>query len=111
MSTKSRCWLALAVGLFAVGWDAVHAAGPAPTVISIPGLHCGGCAKKVVAKLETVAGVSVAEADMKSKTITVVPAVDAIVSPKSLWEAVESADQKPARLEGPAGVFTTKPKA
>ncbi|MBY0587198.1 heavy-metal-associated domain-containing protein [bacterium] len=84
---------------------------PKETKITVTGLHCAGCAKKVKAKLASVANVKSAEVDHKTGLATVVP-VDAMkASPRSLWEAVEKADAKPTRLEGPDGIFTSKPKA
>lgn len=111
MKTEVRWLLALAVGLLVGGWHAAYAADPAPTTITIPGMHCGGCAKKVAAKLTAVAGVAKAEADVEAKTIKVTPKGGAVVSPKALWEAVEKAEQTPTKLEGPSGVFTKKPAA
>lgn len=111
MKTELRWLLALVVGVLASGWHAAYAADPAPTTITIPGMHCGGCAKKVAAKLTAVAGVAKAEADVEAKTIRITPKADVVVSPKALWEAVEKAEQTPTRLDGPSGVFTKKPAA
>lgn len=99
---------ALAVGVFALVGPA-GAVDPAPTTISVPELHCAGCAKKVTTKLTTLAGVAKAEADMKAKTITVIPKAGAVLSPKALWEAVEQAEEVPVKLTGPGGTFTKKP--
>ena len=102
---------ALMAGLTLTAAGTAQAADPVPTTISIPGLHCGGCAKKVAAKLVTVAGVAKADADMKLKTIKVTPKPGYTPSPKAMWEAVEKADQKPAWMQGPSGTFTSKPGA
>lgn len=110
MKTELRWLLALAVGLL-VGGSSAFAADPAPTTITVPGMHCGGCAKKIAAKLTAVAGVAKAEADVEAKTIKVTPKVNVAVSPKALWEAVEKAEQTPSKLDGPNGVFTKKPAA
>ena len=83
----------------------------AEIVIPVAGMDCGGCAKKVAAKLTAVAGVAKAEADVEAKTIKVTPKGGEVVSPKALWEAVEKAEQTPTKLEGPSGVFTKKPAA
>ncbi len=111
MKTELRWLVALAVGLFVGGWQAAYAADPAPTTITVPGMHCGGCAKKIAAKLTAVVGVAKAEADVEAKTIKITPKANVVVSPKALWEAVEKAEQTPTKLEGPSGVFTKKPAA
>ncbi|MEX2286229.1 MAG: heavy metal-associated domain-containing protein [Planctomycetaceae bacterium] len=81
------------------------------TVISIEGMHCAGCAKKVATKLQAVKRVASAKVDAKTGIATVVPAKTQTVSPKSLWEAVEAAGYKPTKLAGPGGTFTKKPKS
>ena len=109
MKTTSRFALALGVVLGLVGLS--EAADPVPTTLTIPGMHCNGCAKKLANKLVEVEGVAKAEADVEAKTIKVTPKANVALSPKALWEAVEKAEQKPTKLEGPSGTFTAKPKA
>ena len=83
----------------------------ATTVVTISGLHCAGCAKKVAKKLESITHVASAAVDPKSGQATITPAKDKRVSPKAMWEAVETAGYKPTKLVGPDGEFTKKPKA
>jgi len=97
--------LALALALSTPGL----AAEPAPTTITIPKMHCSGCAKSIVAKLVEVLGVAKAEPDVPAKTVKVTPKADVVLSPKALWEAVENAKKTPSKLEGPSGTFTSKP--
>ncbi len=80
------------------------------TSVTIEGMHCAVCAKKVTKKLTSVSNVKSASADPEKGTAVIVPADGKDVSPKSLWEAVESAGYKPTGLKGPAGTFTSKPK-
>jgi copper chaperone CopZ len=110
MTKQMFAALALAFGVFAPSGSA-RAAEPTPTTISIPEMHCGGCAKKVTTKLTELPGVAQAEADMKAKTITVTPKPGATLSPKGVWEAVEQAGQVPTKLTGPGGTFTKKPQS
>jgi copper chaperone CopZ len=110
MKANVRWLVAVAVGAFAAGQSA-KAADPAPTAITIPGLDCAGCAKKVAVKLAAVPGVSKAEPDLATKTIKVTPKANTAVSPKALWEAVEKAEQTPTKLVGPGGTFTAKPQS
>ena len=81
------------------------------TVVTISGLHCAVCAKKVAKKLELVTHVASVNVDVKSSEASVTPAKDKHPSPKALWEAVEAAGYKPTKLVGPAGEFKKKPAA
>src|SRR5262245_56724938 len=98
MKREGRWLAALAVVSVLAGWNVLHAADEVPTTISVPSMHCEGCAAKVVTTLTTIAGVAKAEPDLATKTIKVTPKAKAVVSPKALWEAVEKADHQPTRL-------------
>ena len=80
------------------------------TTITIPSMHCAGCAKKVANQLVQVRGVAKAQANMKTKTIKITPKAQAAISPRELWEAAEASGETPSRLTGPSGTFTSKPK-
>lgn len=112
MTRRVFAAVALAVGVCALGdTDAAGQPPPATTTISVPEMHCSGCAKKVTTKLTGLTGVAKAEADMKAKTITVTPKAGSVLSPKAVWEAVEQAGEEPTKLTGPSGTFTAKPKS
>ena len=81
----------------------------AATTISIEGMHCQDCAKKVVVNLQRIPGVAEAHVDAKKGTASVQPGGAKLPSPKAQWEAVEYAGFTPLQLAGPYGVFTTKP--
>jgi copper chaperone CopZ len=81
------------------------------TSISIDGLHCAACAKKVEGKLKTVREVATVKIDVKAGIATVTPKVDKSLSPRALWEAIEKAGYTPTQLEGPSGSFIEKPKS
>lgn len=85
-------------------------ADPVPTKLTVPDLDCENCAKKAIVKLEAVSGVCKVKLDIKAKLLIVTPKQGAVVSPRSLWEAVEEGDYEPTKLEGPGGSFATKPK-
>jgi len=51
------------------------------------------------------------DVDFKAKTLTVTPKSQASVSPLALWEAVEKNNDKPLKIVGPGGTFTTKPQS
>ena len=81
------------------------------TSISIEGLHCAACAKKVEGKLKAVKEVATVKIDVKAGIATVTPKADKSLSPRAMWEAVEKAGYTPTQLEGPSGSYTEKPKS
>jgi copper chaperone CopZ len=111
MSRITSLSLVLAVAL---GWlhanEVLAQYQPAPTVITVPKMCCGGCAKKVAAKLTEVPGIGGVQPNVQTKTITVIAKPQAVLSPRALWEAIEQAGQQPTKLEGPSGTFTAKPQ-
>ena len=85
---------------------------PAPTTkITVEGMHCMGCAKKIANKLYEVQGVAKVEANVPASVLIVGPQAQRAPSPKAMWEAVERAGYRPSRLEGPSGTFTAKPQS
>lgn len=99
----------LVLGLALVA--SAQAQQPASTTITIPNMHCAGCAKKVVSQLAAVPGVAAVQPYLQAKKVVVTSRARQVVSPRALWEAVEKADKTPTRLEGPAGTFTAKPQS
>jgi copper chaperone CopZ len=79
------------------------------TKITVPDMDCEVCAKKAVTKLTAVPGVAKVDVNIEARTITVTPKEKETPSPKALWEACVAGDQDPSKLEGPGGVFTSKP--
>lgn len=86
-----------------------YAASPTYTTIRVHNMHCGHCAQKIARKLYAVPGVVEVRADVPKNIAYVVPQQDKNLSPRVLWEAVEAAGFKVARLDGPEGSFTKKP--
>ena len=84
--------------------------GPATSIL-VPKMHCAGCAKKMAAELYKVQGVGQVFVNVEATTMTVRAKDGQAPSPRGLWEAVERAGYQPTRLEGPAGIFTSKPKS
>jgi len=82
---------------------------PKASKLTVDGMSCAGCAKTVTKALSAVAGVESVVIDLKAKTATVTPKAAKSPSPKELWEAVEKADYKPTKIEGPDGTFEKKP--
>ena len=91
------------------GW--VQAASPVTyTTIHVHDMHCADCAKQIARKLYALPGVVEVRADVNKNIAYVVPQKDKSLAPKAMWEAVESAGFKVARLEGPQGSYSTKPR-
>ena len=108
----SKTIVAILASVLAIGFGTVLiAAEKTPTSITIDGMHCPSCAKKIAAKLKVVAGVDSVKADVNAAQMQVTAAPGKEPSPKALWEAVETAGYKAVKLEGPSGTFTTKPKS
>lgn len=82
---------------------------PKAVVLTVDGMTCAGCAKAVTKALSAVENVEAVAVDVKAKTATVTPKAGASPSAKALWEAVEKAEYKPTKLEGPDGKFDSKP--
>ncbi len=91
--------------------SALWAQNPTATTITVPDMHCMGCAKKMANQLYQVPGVAKVQANVEATTLTVTPKEQQAVSPRGLWEAIEKAGYRPRKLEGPSGTFTQKPKA
>lgn len=82
---------------------------PVNTVVSIKGMHCVSCAKRVTKKLQTVTNAKTVKTDAEKGEALIVAAEGKSVSPKAVWEAVEATGYKPTELKGPEGTFKTKP--
>jgi len=78
------------------------------TVMTV-GEMCGGCVKRIEAKLKPMPGIAGVSCDIPTQTVTVRPKANRTLSPKALWEAMEAIGKTPKRLAGPSGVFTKKP--
>jgi copper chaperone CopZ len=103
--------LVLAAGLGSLGIVAL-ARAEAPvtyTTIKVQNMHCSACAQRIARRLYAVPGVVEVRADVPKNIAYVVPQKDKELSPRKLWESVEAAGFKVARLDGPHGSFTAKP--
>lgn len=91
----------------------VMAQAPAPpsTAIVVPKMHCKGCAQTMATELYKVPGVGQVFVKLETTTMIVHAKDGQAPSPRGMWEAVERAGYQPSRLQGPSGVFTSKPKS
>ncbi len=113
MKLFSRCLtvLALAALLSGQAQGGQAQGGPAYSVLWVEKMHCAGCAKRIGGKLQEVPGVAKIQYDVEKKLLWVHPQPGKQLSPRALWEAVEKGKDRPIRLHGPNGVFTTKPQS
>ena len=116
MNVRIGSLLVLVAVLTTAGYQAAQAAGENKeksyqTTLTIKGMHCSSCAKKVTAKLKQVKGVGKVTVDSKKGVGIIQPKeVKKLPSPRAQWEAVEKAGFKTVRLEGPFGKFDKKPR-
>ena len=54
-----------------IAGQAAWAADPNQSVITVKMMHCAGCARKMVANIQTVPGVAKVETDVKAKTVVI----------------------------------------
>lgn len=100
--------LALAAACIAAPASRAYGATQATTVVTVKSL-CPNCGKMIVGHLKALPGVSAVQMDVTKKTFTIQSGEN--VSPKTIWETVETNGELPVKLEGPGGTFTSKPKS
>ena len=63
--------------------------------------------------IDPICGMTVDEITVRQavRTMTIVPSSGKKLSPKAIWEAIEQAGKKPAKLVGPDGEFVAKPNS
>ncbi len=110
MRTLSK-WAGVAVLAVLAMSQPLRAADPEPTIITVKGMHCMGCVKKIAGKLRRLPGVAGVRSNLKASTLTVIPEAEEALSPRTLWTAVEKAGYRPLKLEGPNGSFTARPRS
>ncbi len=112
-SIKSRTsWLVVTTLIAAIFMSAlVHADEKKVTNTTVTvGEMCGGCVKQITKRFDKEKSISKIKCDIEKKTVTLFPAKDVRLSPKGVWEILESIGKKPKKLVGPDGTFTSKPK-
>jgi periplasmic mercuric ion binding protein len=105
----ARSAILVLAGLISLGAlsTTAEAAPPQDTVVTF-GEMCGGCVKRINARLTTMPEIADVKCDVATKSATVTPGASG-VSPRILWEALEEIGKKPVKMVGPTGTFTTKP--
>src|SRR6478609_2340924 len=111
MNSVNNAFALIVVGLLLVATQQLPAASPVTyTTIHVHNMHCSECAKTIARKLYALPGVVEVRADVNNNIAYVVPQKDKTIPARSMWEAVEAAGFSVAKLEGPAGTFTAKPR-
>ena len=83
-----------------------------PTIqVYVQDMHCQHCANKIASKLYTVKGVRSVATNVQSHVAVITPANGQQISPKKVWEALETIKFIPVKIVTPVGVFTKKPAA
>lgn len=110
MDCSRRVVLLTAVAaMFGVGFT--HAAEPPKTTVMTVGEMCGGCVKKITARLEKMPDVGKIECDIPAKTVTVTAKAGKTLSAATVWDAMVEIGKTPKKLVGPSGTYTVRPKA
>jgi hypothetical protein len=70
-----------------------------------------GSAVQVQLKAENLSkGVASVECNIPAKKATITPKPGAKLSPRELWEALDRSGEAASKLDGPSGLFTSKPE-
>jgi len=98
----------IAVAMLIVLPPVVEAAEPAPTVMTVSEM-CGGCVKKISARLAQMPEVADVTCDVAAKSVTVTLKAGG-VSARTLWEAMDEIGKTPVKLVDGSGTYTEKPQ-
>ena len=79
------------------------------TVMTV-GEMCGGCVKKITKRFDGVEGIAKVECSIEKQSVTLIPEDRVRLSPKGIWEIMESIGKTPKKMVTPGGTFTSKPK-
>ena len=80
------------------------------TVMTV-GEMCGGCVKKITKRFDEVDDVAKVQCDIEKQSVTLIPKKGVRLSPKGIWEIMESIGKTPTKMVSPEGTFTSKPKS
>jgi copper chaperone CopZ len=79
-------------------------------IVMTVGEMCGGCVKRITARFDSVDAVTKVVCSIEKKSVTLVPKDGVKLSPKGIWEIMESIGKTPKKMITPDGTFTSKPK-
>ena len=78
------------------------------TVMTV-GEMCGGCVKKISKRFDGIEGIAKVQCSIEKKSVTLIPDNGVRLSPKGVWEIMESIGKTPTKMVTPDGTFTSKP--
>ena len=78
-------------------------------LVTIPNMHCEGCAKKIRSRLFTVAGVAKVSTTLSQNLAEIESSPGKTVSVYEVWDALEKAKFEPSKIVSPEGEFSEKP--
>ena len=111
---RSACLVAglmlLAVSIFASSPAQAADAAKSKVVMTV-GEMCGGCVKKITKRFEGVEGVAKVQCNIEKQSVTLIPEQHVRLSPKGVWEIMESIGKTPTKMVTSDGTFTSKPKS
>lgn len=108
MRSLSLSMLLLATAILLSSPSSAVAAEPATVVMNV-GEMCGGCVKKITARLSKMPEVATIQCSIPKKSVTVVPKAGG-VSSKAIWEAMAEIGKTPTKLVDATGTYTQKPQ-
>lgn len=100
----------LATAIFASSSAQAGDAAKSNIVMTV-GEMCGGCVKKITKRFDGVEGIAKVQCSIEKKSVTLVPKQNVRLSPKGVWEIMDSIGKTPTKMVTPSGTFTSKPKA
>ncbi|EKK03661.1 protein containing DUF1559 [Rhodopirellula baltica SH28] len=83
---------------------------PAHQMVMTVGEMCGGCVKRITARFDSVDAVEKVVCSIEKKSVALVAKEGVKLSPKGIWEIMESIGKTPKKMITPDGTFTSKPK-
>ena len=111
-SKPTSMLLSGAVALFlSYGGNALAQQPQSPAAVIVTKRMC--CAHEsvpAVKEMSKIPGVSRVVADHNTRSLTIVPKANAILSPIAIWEAAERTQLEPVRLSTSQGVYSAKPR-
>ena len=78
-------------------------------LVTIPNMHCEGCAKKIRSRLFAVPGVAKVSTTLSRNLAEIEPSPGRTVSVFEVWDSLEKAKFEPSKIISPEGEFDEKP--
>ncbi|XZE17410.1 heavy-metal-associated domain-containing protein [Pirellulaceae bacterium SH449] len=80
-------------------------------IVMTVGEMCGGCVKKITKRFDGVEGIARVTCSLEQQSVTLIPKDRVRLSPKGIWEIMESIGKTPTKMVTPDGTFISKPRA